>query len=111
MRPGTGPFRLSPHGCVTILPRSASSAWRVPISLVEIDRPLDEDGAADLARRIGDLIAQPIDGIAEPLEAWIGITLRRVVDDVLAIRMEAERAANVLAASSGQPFVILTGRQ
>jgi GGDEF domain-containing protein len=37
--------------------------------LVEISRSLDEQGAADLARRIAQVIAQPIDGIAEPLEA------------------------------------------
>jgi GGDEF domain-containing protein len=79
--------------------------------LVEIDRPIDEDGAADLARRIADVIAQPIDGVAEPLEAWIGITLRRVIDDVTPIRIEAERAANVLAPAAGLPFVVMTGRQ
>lgn len=77
--------------------------------LIEIDQPLDEDGAADLARRIADLIAQPIEGIAEPLEAWVGITLRRVADDVLPIRIEAERAAQVLAPGAGLPFVVVTG--
>jgi GGDEF domain-containing protein len=77
--------------------------------LIEIDRPLDTDVAADLARRIGDLVGQPIDGIAEPLEARVGIALRRVVDDVLPVRLEAERAAYE-AAISGVPFVVVIGQ-
>jgi GGDEF domain-containing protein len=77
--------------------------------LIEIDRPLDEEGATDLARCIADLIAQPIEGIAESLEAWVGITLRRVEDDVLPIRIEAEDATH-LARVAGLPFVVVTGR-
>ena len=72
------------------------------------DRSFDEDGAADLARRIAALIAEPIDGIAEPLEAWVGLSLRRVADDVLTVRIDVERAANVLARGAGVPYMILS---
>ena len=46
--------------------------------LIEFTEPLVGDAAVTLARRIGELVAEPIEGIAEPLEARVGLTLASV---------------------------------
>ena len=73
--------------------------------LIEILEPLLESDAAILAKRIAELVAEPIDGIDRPLECRIGITLRRVADDVLPVRIEADRAA-YQAALTEVPYVV-----
>jgi GGDEF domain-containing protein len=86
--------------------------------LVDLDQPLDRDGAAMLARQIGALVGQPIDGIGEPLEDRVGVTLGRVVRDattsvdateldaVMPVLMEAARAAWE-ARLADLPFVVV----
>ena len=46
--------------------------------LIEFTEPLDGDAAVALARRIGELVAEPIEDIAEPLEARVGLALASV---------------------------------
>ena len=104
LRDGLAPFRVFRYGGDEFL--------------VEIDQPLDHEGATMLARRIGALVGQPIDGIAEPLEARVGVTLRRVVRDmtsstgakdshaVTPVLIEAERAADEARVKS-LPFVVV----
>jgi diguanylate cyclase (GGDEF)-like protein len=73
--------------------------------LIELEGAFDKESAADLARRIGNLLAQPIYPIPDRIEAWIGITLRRVSDDVMHVVLEADQAVNT-ARKEGVPYAV-----
>lgn len=66
--------------------RYASSGF-----ILGIDGPLDEAGAGRLGAQIAEIVGEPIPGIAEPLAAHTGFTLRRVAaSDAIEVLVEAD---------------------
>ena len=75
------------------------------VFVLAVDGPLDGADAARLARRIADAAAIPIDGILDPVEVNIGLSLRQVSDDLSVALVEVDRAMYE-ARAAGLPFHI-----